>query len=125
MQIGATYAGHRYAVPTPIVFERDVKRLMDISDSVAEKFQRCELLRLARAIRRQDLEVLPDRRHDAGRCTWAALGMEPVRVSRQVHEVLACPLPWVIRPRTGLAEGAEPFVGADQLIDLGACAGLG
>jgi hypothetical protein len=38
--------------------------------------------------------------------------------------VLACSLPWVIRPRAGIAEGVEPFIGADQFLDLGACVGL-
>jgi hypothetical protein len=27
--------------------------------------------------------------------------------------VLGCSLPRVIRPRTGIAEGVEPFIGAD------------
>jgi hypothetical protein len=33
-------------------------------------------------------------------------------------------LPRVIRPRAGIAEGAEPFVGADQFLDLGARVGV-
>jgi hypothetical protein len=52
-----------------------------------------ELLRLACVVGRQDLEVLLDRRHDASRCAWAGLGAEPSRISWQVHEMLACPLP--------------------------------
>jgi hypothetical protein len=51
--------------------------------------------------------------------------MESIRVSRQVQKVLACSLPRVIRPRAGITEGGEPFVGADQFPDLGACARLG
>src|SRR5450631_2166271 len=97
---------------------------MDVSDPVSEKFQRCELLRLARVVGRQDFKVLLDCRHDASRCTRAALGVEPVRVSRQVQEVLVCSLPWVIGPRAGITEGGEPFIVADQLLDLGARAGL-
>jgi hypothetical protein len=92
--------------------------------ALPEKFQRCELLRLARAVGRQDFEVLFDCRHDASRCTWAGLGVETIRISRQVKEVLACSLPWVIRPRVGIAEGVEPFIGTDQFLDLGACVGL-
>jgi hypothetical protein len=38
--------------------------------------------------------------------------------------VLACSLPRVIRPRARIAEGAKPFIVADQFLDLGACAGL-
>src|SRR5229473_5364289 len=59
---------------------------MDVSDPVPKKFQRFELLRLARVIGRQDVEVLPDRRHDASRRAWAAPGVESIRISRQVHE---------------------------------------
>ena len=66
MQIGAAFSRHQDVVSASIVSERDVKRLMDISDPVAEKFQRCELLRLARAGGRQDFKILLDRRHDAG-----------------------------------------------------------
>src|SRR5450631_2512180 len=98
---------------------------MDVSDPVSEKLQRFELLRLASIVGRQDFEVLLDRRHHAGRCTRATLGVEPIRISRQVQEVLACSLPWVIRPCAGITEGAEPFIVADQFLDLGACAGLG
>ena len=97
---------------------------MDVPDPMPEKFQRCELLRWAYVVGRQDLVVLPDRRHDAARGAWAGLGVEAVRISRQVHEVLVRSLPWVIRPRAGIAEGAEPFVGAHQFLDLGACVGL-
>jgi hypothetical protein len=97
---------------------------MDVSDPVSEKFQRCELLRLAGAIGRQDFEILLDRRNDAGRCAWASLGMQPIRISRQVHEVLACSLSWVIRPDAGITEGVELFIGSDQLLDLGACVRL-
>ena len=97
---------------------------MDVADPMAEKLQRCELLRLARIVGRQGFEVLPDRRHDASRCARAALEEEPRRISWQVHEVLACSLARVIRPSAGLAEGAEAFVGADQFLDLGAGAGL-
>jgi hypothetical protein len=61
MQIRATYPGHRYAVSASIVFERDVKRLMDVADPMAEKLQRCALLRLARVIGRQNIEILLDR----------------------------------------------------------------
>ena len=60
MQIGATYPGHHYAVSAPIVLERNVKRLVDVSDPVSEKFQRCELLRLARVVGRDEFEVLSD-----------------------------------------------------------------
>src|SRR6266481_3237831 len=101
-----------------------MKRLMDVSDPVPEKFQRFELLRLARAAGRQDFEVLLDCRHDTGRCAGAGLGAKPGRISWQVHEVLACSLPWVIRPRAGIAEGVEPVIVADQFLDLGACTGL-
>jgi len=97
---------------------------MDVSDPVSEKFQRCELLRLARVVGRQDFKVPLDCRHDAGRCTWAALGKEPIRISRQVQEVLACSLPGMIWSCAGIAEGVEPVVGADQLLDLGARVGL-
>jgi hypothetical protein len=48
MQIRAAFSRHQYVVSASIVFERYVKRLMDVSDPVPEKFQRCELLRLAR-----------------------------------------------------------------------------
>jgi hypothetical protein len=37
-----------------------VKRLVDVSDPVSEKFQRCELLRLARVVGRDEFEVLSD-----------------------------------------------------------------
>ena len=50
MQIGAAFSRHQDVVSASIVFERDVKRLMDVADPVAEKFQRCELLRLARVV---------------------------------------------------------------------------
>jgi hypothetical protein len=88
------------------------------------EIQRCQLLRLARVVGRQDFEILLDRRHHAGRCTRATLGVEPIRISRQVQKVLACSLPWVIRPGAGIAEGVEPIIGADQRLDLSACAGL-
>ena len=89
MQIGAAFSRHQNVVSASIVFKRDVKRLVDVSDPVSEKFQRCELLRLARIAGRQDFEVLPDRRQDARRCNWAGLGVKPIRVSRQVQEMLA------------------------------------
>jgi hypothetical protein len=38
--------------------------------------------------------------------------------------MLACPLPRVIRPDTGITEAGEPVVGADQPLDLGACVRL-
>jgi hypothetical protein len=38
--------------------------------------------------------------------------------------MLACPLPRVIRPRAGIAEGVELLIVADQFLDLGAGAGL-
>jgi hypothetical protein len=85
---------------------------MDVSDPVSDKFQRCELLRLAHAVGRQDVEVLPNRRHDASRCAWTALGVKSIRISRQVQKVLACSLPWVVRPRAGMAEGLEPVIAA-------------
>jgi hypothetical protein len=94
---------------------------MDVSDPVSEKLQRCELLRLARVVGRQDFEVLLDGRHDAGRCARAGLGGEPIRISWQVQRVLACSLPWVIRLRAGVTEGVEPVIAADQVLDLGAC----
>src|SRR5258708_36988212 len=97
---------------------------MDVPDPVPEKFQRCELLRLARTVGRQDFEVRLDRRHDTNRCAWAGLGVQPIRISRQVHEMLACPLPWVIRPDAGITEGVELLIVADQSLDLGARAGL-
>ena len=97
---------------------------MDVSDPVSEKFQRCELLRLARVVGRQHFKVLPDCRHPASGCTCAGLGVQPVRVSWQVQEVLACSLPRVIRPCAGIAERVEPFIVADQLLDPGACGGL-
>jgi hypothetical protein len=50
--------------------------------------------------------------------------VQPIRISWQVYEVLARPLPRVIRPRAGIAEGGEPVIGADKLLDLGACVGL-
>jgi hypothetical protein len=37
--------------------------------------------------------------------------------------MLACPLPRVIWPDAGVTKGAEPFIVADQSLDLGACAG--
>jgi hypothetical protein len=98
---------------------------MDVADPMAEKLQRCELLRLARATGRQNIEILLDRRHDAGRCARAGIGMKAARISRQVHEMLACLLPRVIRPDAGITEGAERFIVADQFLDFGACAGLG
>ncbi len=124
MQIGATYPDYRYAVSASIVFEGDVQRLMDVSDPVAEKLQQCELLRLAGIVGRQDVEVLPDRRHDASRCTWATLGVQPIRISRQIEKVLACSLPWIIRPDAGVIKGTEPVIDPDQLLDLGTCVGL-
>jgi hypothetical protein len=33
-------------------------------------------------------------------------------------------LPWVIRRCAGIAERVEPFIVANQFLDLGACAGL-
>ena len=56
----------------------------------------------------------------ASRRAWAGLGVKPIRISRQVQEVLACSLPRVIRPRAGITEGVEPLIVADQLLDLGA-----
>jgi hypothetical protein len=38
--------------------------------------------------------------------------------------MLACPLPWVIRPCAGITKGVEPVIGADELLDLGARVGL-
>src|SRR6266700_641150 len=101
-----------------------MKRLMDVSDPVSEKLQRGELLRLACVVGRQDFEVLLDCRHDTGRCAWPGHGAKPGRISRQVHEMLACPLPRVIRPDAGLTEGVELLIIADQFLDLGACVGL-
>jgi hypothetical protein len=101
-----------------------VKRLMDVSDPVPEKFQRCELLCLVRVVGRQDNEVFFYRRRNTGRRTWACIGVEPIGISRQVQKVLACSLPWVIRPHTGLTEGVELLIVADQFLDLGARAGL-
>jgi hypothetical protein len=38
--------------------------------------------------------------------------------------MLACSLPRVIQPRAGITEAGEPFILADQLLDLGARCGV-
>ena len=118
---GMKVFGARTALPnliaTPIVFERDMERLVHVADPMAEKFERHQLLGVRRPGLRQGRDIRFNRGHDTRGVYWARLVAQPRCGTRQVDKVLTGALARVIWPGTGFRKQGEVRVLPDQLLD--------
>src|SRR5262245_42108801 len=101
--------------------ERDMERLVDITNPVPEEFERRELVSRGSTGTRQSLEIRVNRRHNAGRVHRTGILRNPCSRAWQVDKVLARTLAWVIRPEAGRRKRRELGVTLDQTHNSGSC----